>query len=199
MEMRSSKFLLGVGAIIALIFGLWYGWTRCLDTVSNRRRVSAEVRALVEASKRNVHDRKIVVNLLARARSNYKFEATNATVGLGEVGDAASPFILDIASLMGSEDATVRQEAANSLGKLGRRSEPALELLVAEVSKTPSDATSWFAADAIGKIGEPATKYIPLLRSRLGSGGALFDESLRNAIAILEALPDTKDSQGDKQ
>ena len=180
------KFVVGACGLVALT--LWFGWTRILDTAANRRRVSSEVRSLVQQAKLNPQANEIAAELLRRARSNYSFEATAATVGLGEIGDSAIPVIDELATLMDSSDPYVRREAANSLSKLGKRSTPVLEKLVRQVSKQPSDDESWFAADAIGKIGKPAIRYIPLLKSRIGTGGSLFDESLREAIDSLEGL-----------
>jgi hypothetical protein len=185
-------------AVVA-VFGLaaitlWFGWTRVLDTSANRRRVSGEVRTLVQSAKANPGDTTIANNLLRRARSGYSFEATIATVGLGEIGDAAIPVIGEIADLMDSPDPYVRREAAITLSNLGKRSTPVLEKLVRQVSKRPSDDESWFAAEAIAEIGKPAIEHIPLLKSRIGTGAVQFDNSLRSAIATLEKLRDSDES-----
>jgi len=193
--MTSSKrnIVVVVCGLVALV--IWFGWTRILDTASNRRRVSSEVRSLVQQANLNPQTNEIAIELLRRARSKYSFEATAATVGLGEIGDSAIPVIDELATLMDSSNPYVRREAANSLSKLGKRSTPVLEKLVRQVSKQPSDDESWFAADAIGEIGKPAIEYIPLLKSRIGTGAVQFDDSLRTAIAILEELRDAEESQ----
>jgi hypothetical protein len=199
--MKTPKTLVTIGFCGTLFFGIWIGWTRVLDTTSNRRRVSAEVRSLVDAAKKNIHDRTIVEKLLKRAQSSYKFEATKATVGLGEIGDAAIPVIGEIAELMESNDPYVRREAARALSKLGVRSTPVLEQLIRQVMKNPIDDESWFAADAIGKIGKPAVRCIPMLKSRLGTGGSIFDDSLNQAISLLEQLNidgDMLNAEGEK-
>jgi HEAT repeat protein len=121
-------------------------------------------------------------------QSTYSFEAVVAVSGLGDVGDAAIPIINDIATLLKSDDSTIRREAARSLAKLGPRSSVVLNELVFLVAKDPSDDESWFAAEAIGEIGEPAIEHLDFLRSRLGTGAPQFDDSLLGAISKLESI-----------
>lgn len=192
--MKNLRLYLFVSVGLGTLLILWFGWTRVLDTAANRRRVSLEVHRLVESSKVNPGDRSIAVSLLIRARSEYSFEATVATVGLGEIGDAANPIIENIAELMDSHDPYVRREAAIALANLGKRSTPVLDKLIRHVSKKPSGDESWFAAEAIGEIGEPAIEYIPLLKALVGTGAVQFDESLQSAIAVLEKLRDSNKS-----
>lgn len=169
-----------------VVMTIWYTWTRILDTPSNRRRVSGEVRALVKQAKKTPKDLRIASDLFRRSQSKYDFEAVNALVGLGDIGDTASSKVSDIATLMRSTNATIRRESARTLAKLGHRSEPVMNDLALQVAKYPSDDASWFAAVALGRIGAKAEKYLPLLRDRIGTGASQFDDSLRQAIASIE-------------
>lgn len=177
-------FVIFCGMVVVIT--VWYSWTRILDTPSNRRRVSREVSTLVRQSKNTPEDLSIANELIRRSRSKYDFEAVAALVGLGDIGDAASSKIFDIAVLMHSENATIRREAARALANLGHRSAPVMGDLAFQVAKNPSDDESWFAAEALGRIGGKAERYLPLLRAKIGTGAPQFDDSLRRAIALIE-------------
>ena len=148
--------------------------------------MSIEVATLVRQSKDSPTDLGITNELIRRSRSKYEFEAVAALVGLGEIGDAASSAIFDIAILMHSENAVVRREAARALANLGNRSAPVMDDLALQVAKVPSDDESWFAAEALGRIGGKAKRYLPLLRAKIGTGASQFDDSLRRAIVSIE-------------
>jgi hypothetical protein len=181
---RSFFWLIFCSMVVAIT--VWYSWTRILDTPSNRRRVSREVNILVRQSKNRPDDLSIANELIRRSRSKYEFEAVAAIVGLGHIGDAASSKLFDIAVLMNSQNGTIRREAARALANLGHRSAPVMDDLAYQVAKNPSDDESWFAAEALGRIGAKAEKFLPLLHAKIGTGASQFDDSLRRAIALIE-------------
>lgn len=106
---------------------------------------------------------------------------------LGNLGRAATPVVPEIADLMVSSNPCVSQEAAKSLGKLGPVAEPALPQLVQQVEKVPSDATTWFAIEAIGKIGGAARDRIPVLMRRRDSEPEMFRGTVQRAIDAIQA------------
>jgi hypothetical protein len=184
MNRRVTILLLGTVAVAFLLFL----WSRVLDTNWNRFRVSSEARELVRRLRVNPNDSNSIEALMKMTQSTYSFEAVVAVVAIGDIGDAAIPVIQDIAKLLKSDNSTIRREAARSLAKLGPRSREVLDVLVFHVGKIPSDDESWFSAEAIGEIGEPAIECLDLLRSRLGTGSPQFDDSLLKAIKQLESI-----------
>lgn len=163
------------------------------DTPTHRTLVAEDIREIVEAVQQDPSSRRFSKQLIERAHSSYEFEAAYATSAVGNIGDAASPFILDLAALMRSDSPVIRREAALSLAKLGPRSEPALPLLKKRIAMGHTDDTTWFAAEAIGNIGKPAVHCLPLLYDRLGAGPSQFDDSLYYAIEKLEEIKARED------
>lgn len=185
--MRRSSALWVVVAFCVLVATVVFAWLFMLDTAARRRMVSARARRMAEEARQHPDDPRYARRLLSMARSSYSFEATVATVALGEIGEAAIPVIDELAGLIQSPDGFIAREAASSLAKLGPLSEPALDALVKQVERgDPDDDTTWFSAEAIGRIGHPARKFIPLLRLKIGQN-EIFDGRLREAIERLEA------------
>lgn len=177
--MTKLSGILGGVTVIGTILVLW---CYVLDTNQSRRWTSARIATLIEQAKSNPQDSRCALRLLSMARSSSSFKACTATSGLGELGDAAIPIITEIAKLLDSPNPCVSQEAAKSLAKLGIRSLPALAALENKVKKRPTDATTWFAVQAIGKIGEPANRCVSTLIEMRGTEPAMFRGVLEEAI-----------------
>ena len=179
-------YTVAVALVLFAVTGA-YLWCFALDTSMNRSITADRIQSLVAAAKYDPTDTKVVDELLQKANSDWNFEATYAAASLGDLGPAARPRIRQIASLMQSKNPFVRREAARSLSKLGPLSAPVLDELKRKVeSDNPSDDETWFAALAIGNIGEPAVECLPLLRSKLGAGAVQYDDALRESISNLE-------------
>ena len=177
---RTTQMLISLVCVVFVVF------CGC-DSYARREAASERVQQLVDCSIIHPNDTDSVNKLLELAKSNYSFEATAATVGIGEVGVAAKPIISEIAKLMDSPNRYVSREAARTLGKLGPLSAPALPELKRQVTdKKMERSTAIFAAEAIGKIGDPAVSYLPFLRQQLGTGSELMDEALKKSIENLE-------------
>lgn len=173
---------------------LWL-WAFQLDTAWNRRRVSHRIDDLVQKINADPCDSGSIAALLELTQSDYSFEATKAVIGFGCVDAATEQCIQRLAALMESVDPFIARAAARSLANLGVRSESALPQLVRQVAKPVSDQVSWFAAEAIGKMGPAAVEFLPLLKSRLGTGAVQFDDSLRRAINRLEEVAPEADGR----
>ena len=118
------------------------------------------------------------------------FDATKAAWALGEIGPAAAPIVVDLAKIMRSNRGAVSREAARSLGKLGSVSKQAIPLLEEQiVMGDPTDDATWFAAQSVGLIGEPALGLLTVLRQQLDkSNSPMFNEHLQQAITALEEV-----------
>ena len=174
-------------ALLAVIgVGTW-GYLTAFppDTIWRRKDVSRRIDAIVLNSKAHPDNSQHAKQLLEIANGDYSFAASRAAGALGKIGPAANPVLKDMAKLLESPDPNVRREVALAFSRLGPLSSPVLEELEAMVENSTSDS-AWFSAEAIGKIGIPAKRSLPLLRRRLGTGVAQFDDSLRRAISALE-------------
>ena len=182
----SKRYLAAIALVVALPVGAFL-CCFVLDTSMSRSIAANYVQSLVSAARAEPTNTRFVDELLQKANSDWNFEATCAASALGDLGQAASPRIKQISSLMRSENPYVQREAARSLSKLGPLSAPLLGELKDKVKNdVPSNDATWFAALAIGNIGEPAVDCLPLLRSKLGTGAAQYDDALREAILKLE-------------
>lgn len=162
-------------------------WCFALDTVTSRKITNWKINRIAERARNDPQDSRFVKQLIAMTRSRNSFTACTATQALGTLGDAARPVILDIAKLMDSSNMCVSQEAAKALERLGHLSEPALPHLISRIKKEPRDATAWFAIQAVGEIGRPAVKVLPLLRSLQGSEPKMFEGTVKQTIRRLES------------
>lgn len=184
--MNKKAFLLISSGVVAVIVIVTV-WNTVLDTNVHRRRVSQRIQRMVEQAKVDPADPEHAHRLLRLAKGTYSFEACGATVALGDIGTAAKPVVYELGTLMESSNPYVAREAARSLRKLGPIAKPALPLLIRQVETgDPDDDTTWFAAEAIGRVDPTAVELLPLLRSKLGTGPDNFDSMLKRSIEVLE-------------
>lgn len=142
------------------------------DSVGRRRLVHWRIQRIVAAARRQPDDPKYARQLLDFAHGEYNFEATTATVALGDLDRTAGPVVQEIADLMDSENPFVRRDAALSLAKLGPLAAEALPALNAKVSLIGGSSKFEqinFAVFAIGKMGSHARDSLPVLKSKLGN------------------------------
>lgn len=166
-------------------------WLYALDTKASRKRVARKIQAIANRARNDAETTEHAKALLRKTNSQNAFEAAYAASALGTIGDAAVPIINEIADLMNSDNPFVRREASRSLSRLGTRSAPVLDALKVQVANGDSNGdVAWFAAAAIGEIGESACECIPLLESKLGSGAPQFDDSLKRSIEKLRKACD---------
>ena len=103
-----------------------------------------------------------VVNIL----KNDKFDAnvrSSAVQALGNLGEAAQPYVKDIADLLKNdkEDAFVRYRAAQALGNLGEAAKPFVKDIADILKNDKEDAyVRGSAAQVLGNVGEAAKPFI---------------------------------------
>jgi HEAT repeat protein len=161
-------------------------WCCVADTTASRKITSAKMDQLAQLAISNKSDSRYAKQLLSMAKSQHDFTACRATNTLGRLGEAALPIITDIAALMNSPNGCVSQEAAKALKRLGPLSEAVLPQLRERIEREPSDATTWFAVQALGEIGQPAMECLPLLRAKAGSEPEMFKGTVLHAIQKIE-------------
>jgi HEAT repeat protein len=170
-------------------------WLFVLDTISSRRITSWRIRQIANKAIADPNDWRYATRLLSIAKGNWhlatsgnrRFAACKAAQAIGDIGEPAKSVVVELAGLLQSPDAFLQRSTAEALAQLGPVSEPALDALEEQVAHgDPLDDTTWFSAEAIGRIGRPARRLLPLLRKKLGTGNDQFDYSLRQAIANLE-------------
>ncbi|WP_147274318.1 HEAT repeat domain-containing protein [Bremerella cremea] len=170
--------------LFCLLFLLLSEVSGCAES---REEKSKRVDALGERVRTGEDGVEALAELVRIAHSNDSFAASRATGVIGTLGELAAPAVSELVLLLGSEDGYVRREAALSLSRLGPTAAPALDRLAQEVrDASPGNDSTWFSAQTIGNIGGEGVKYLPLLRSKLGSGPSQFDDCLNAAIDQLE-------------
>ena len=175
-----------IATLAALAIGICTGVIP-VDSIGRRRRVSREIDSLAETARLHPEDERYAKQLLKIANGNYSFAASHAAGSLGEIGEAAKPVLHEMAELLNSPNPFVEREIALAFEKLGPLSAPVLQSLEEKVAQGTGDGAC-FSAQAIGKIGLPAVRSLPLLRRRLGSVNPTFDDSLKRAISALEKV-----------
>lgn len=161
-------------------------WCCFADTNMHRRISSSRMDRLAQLAIDSKGDGRYTTQLLSMAKSQNHFTACRATNTLGRLGEAASPIINEIAALMDSPNHCVSQEAAKALKRLGPLSAAAIPEIRSRIQREPSDATTWFAVQALGEIGEPARECLPLLRTKSGSEPEMFKGAVLRAIQKIE-------------
>lgn len=115
---------------------------------------------------------------------NNSFRRTYAISTLGEIGPAAiSSAPLIIAALSGNDRFAAR-EAALALGPITKGTDVAVSALQAAVNRRAADA-SWFAAESLGEIGEPAKAAVPDLIKAAESSDEILVSHAKKALKKL--------------
>ncbi|MBW4571430.1 MAG: HEAT repeat domain-containing protein [Tolypothrix carrinoi HA7290-LM1] len=87
----------------------------------------------------------------------------SAASALGNLGDAAKPYVKDIADILKDKtvDSSVRSSAADALGNLGDAAKPYVKD-IADIlkDKTVDSSVRSSAADALGNLGDAAKPYV---------------------------------------
>ena len=157
------------------------------DNPIKRYAVHRRVAWLQADVKAHPENTKSIDKLLNIATGDYRFGATVATVALGDVGCYSFEVRKKLASLLNSPNLYVQREAARSLGRCGPASADVMEEIEEYVEGELSGRDSVaFAVQALGNIGFPARRCIPLLRSKIGQS-RMLDVRIEEALEKLEA------------
>lgn len=184
--MGRRTYLMVSLAILTASISLVFFAAFVFDSPIKRQIAHARIKKLIRAAKEDPLNDRYPKELLAIAQSKYSFAATNAVVGLGEIGSSASAVIGPLAELLKSPDSFVSREAARALSRLGPLSAPVLSELENAVVHGRADVdTTWFAAEAVGNIGPPARRALPMLREKMGKS-QILDRILLESIRRIE-------------
>ena len=108
----------------------------------------------------------------------------SAVLALGKLGDAAKPYLEDIADILKDKtvDSSVRGSAASALGNLGDAAKPYLED-IADIlkDKTVDSSVRGSAASALGNLGDAAKPYLEDIADILKD--KTVDSSVRGSAA----------------
>ena len=88
----------------------------------------------------------------------------NTIILLGKIGPRAARAVPWLIDTLGDSDPVIRRESALSLTHFGPAAEPATEALIDTIRRYPSTDAAWFAADALGNIGQAAVVHLSDLR-----------------------------------
>lgn len=177
--------------IVALYVSVGFGFictNACTDSTAKRKHVSAQVAQLVSNVQNNTGRGESLDRLILLAQSEDEFGAMQATVGLGRIGDNATPAALEVLGNNLRRGGYIAQEAAKSLGRLGSRARSQLPQL--ERALDDPDCTCRFAIYlAISDMGADSLYLLPKLRENVGATrGRLEADCLKECIKKLEAL-----------
>jgi hypothetical protein len=164
------------------------------DTRGKRQRSAARTQVLLSRIKSNPNDTEAMKELLGQVNGTYKFGASYALGSIGSLGPAARPALPVVLEQLKSSRPIMRREAANSLSELGPNAISCLDEIESLVATDPSRADYvGFCIDALGKMGEPAVRTLPILRRRLNEhydltkiGDQSMKYELESAISNLE-------------
>jgi HEAT repeat protein len=151
--------------------------------------VAAQIQELRSRVQRNPQDKEALNAMIAFLNGDWPFARTYACHTLGELGSLARPSVDDLLRALNSEDPYLEREAAIALGKVTVGTPDAVPALIEKLQQGGDDA-GWFAAESLGKIGEPAMVSIPALEVAAQSTDKVMASSARKALDRLKHLHD---------
>lgn len=164
------------------------------DTRGRRQRSAARTQVLLSRVKSNPNDAEAMNELLGQINGTYKFVAVYALASIGSLGPAAKLALPTVLEQLKSSRPIMKREAANSLSKLGQNAISCLDEIEALVATDTSRSDYVvLCIQALGKMGEPAARTLPILRRRLNEhydlnkiGDQSMEYNLKSAISNLE-------------
>ena len=103
-----------------------------------------------------------------------------------QIGDAAKSAIPRLNELLNDSDRAVRVDAAKGLSGFGPAAAKAVPALVETLKKHTNDMVRREVANALGKIGAPASEAMPTLRKLATTRTGTIRYPCNNAIKLIE-------------
>jgi HEAT repeat protein len=167
----------------------------CGETNDDRRQISKHIDDLAAKVKSNPSSKESQIafdELVKIVNGNWSFARSRACWALGELGSRGARAVPDLMRAAESADPYVEEAAVRALGSVGPSSAPAVELLMKKVEIGASGRSTrgviLYAARALGDIGKPATKAIPVLERARQSNDEFLAEESQKALDKLTKL-----------
>jgi HEAT repeat protein len=126
----------------------------------------------------------------------------NTIIILGKIGPRAARAVPWLIETLGDSDPVIRRESALALAHFGSAAEPATDALMDTIRRYPSADAAWYAAEALGNIGQAAVVHLPDLRDHLARYRKQYGdsnpgtESFGEAVQKLESVVSESKDQG---
>jgi HEAT repeat protein len=133
-----------------------------IETQGDRSRITLRLQELKSTFASDPTDSRALAEITGVLSGNWSFARTKACTVLRELGPPASAAIPDLITALNCGDGFVEREAARALGSVARNDPRPVPALVEKLQYFERDS-GWFAAEALGDIGKPATSAIPEL------------------------------------
>ncbi len=165
------------------------------DTADSRQEVSRHVKALVakiKARPNSDEGKTALKELLEILNGKWRFARYQVCYAIrdGDLGALATDAIPDLIRAAHDEDPFVEEAAIQALGSLGPVAAPAVKVLIGKVeigvTGKSKGSAPWYAARALGDIGEPAVAAIPILRQASEARVEFLPEEAKKALLKLE-------------
>jgi HEAT repeat protein len=139
----------------------------CLDSRSSKLEKMQIVRKEIEKSD-DAHLKSAFDGLMPFVNDRDDFIRANLALSLKQIGGQdykrfapyAVPMLL---SLLMDDGFAVKKNAAQAVSRYKEKASSAIPLLEDIINKTPDTDAAWFAAEALGEIGEASTAAVPTL------------------------------------
>jgi HEAT repeat protein len=148
----------------------------CGRTIGDRKAISDRAKELADIVRSNPHSNESQASLsklIGILNGNWRFARCQAAYALGDLGDLASPAVPELMRAATCGDDFVEEASVDALSKIGPGAAPAVDLLIEKVELAMSSGSegleSWHAVVALGNIGKPALKSVPVLERALKS------------------------------
>lgn len=197
-RMFVSVLLCGVCLIVAII------WTvgGCGETNDDRRQISQHTKDLaakVKAAPDSAEGKAAMKELIKILNGDWSFARSQACYAIDELalGPLATPAVPDLMRASKCGDPFVEQAAVRALASLGPAASPAVDLLIERIEDAlPRNDYSVLptldAAKALGNIGEPALKAVPVLERASKSSDKFLAEEAQKSLDKLKRLADAQ-------
>lgn len=133
-----------------------------------------------------------LAELINMLNGESRFGRAKACLFLGELGEAAAPALPDLMRAATCGDGLIEQESVGAIANMGPAAAPAMDLLteIVEAAVEASDGglRGLYAVRALGNIGLPALKTVPLLELASRSDYAILAEEAKAALQNLQHL-----------
>jgi hypothetical protein len=196
------KLLIRHPMISALVLGsvcagIGFAVIGCGDTNAERRRISQHTKDLAAEVKANPNSnggQAAMKELIDILNGNWTFARVQACDVLDDLGPLAAPAVPDLIRAATSREPVVEQDAVRGLRSIGPKAAAAVDILIniiksgISMPKGHGGLRALYAAEALGNIGEPALKAIPVLEQSSKSDDKFFAEESQKALDKLKPL-----------
>jgi len=184
--MNRRRWIIATG-VLCVLLALAVFVRRHVQTQGDRDRVVAYLRALKADVELHPEKSQSLDKIRAILNGRWGFDRMYACGVLGELGPKARPAIPDLIAALNCGDGVVERESARAIGEIALGDPRPVEALIREVKLARGDV-SWFSAEALGNIGEPALSAIPVLEKAALSTDDNMVYSAQEALKKLREL-----------